>query len=106
MSAGDIATILGALALFITALDGMLQNRKIRSEVQKGLNVTTDTHTIVNSQRTEMAARVEQLEALITGAGDTLPNRREPPNGVERTEIIRQMKQLMRALEQQEKGTT
>jgi hypothetical protein len=56
------ATLITAIALLITSISGIVLQIK---QSGKLLRKTDDVHTIVNSQRTEMIDRIEQLETFI-----------------------------------------
>jgi hypothetical protein len=68
----DLATLITALALFITSVTGIILQVR---QSGKLLSKTDDVHTIVNSQRTEMIERIEQLEGFIRArvSGDNTP---------------------------------
>jgi phosphoglycerate dehydrogenase-like enzyme len=50
-------------------LAGYWAYRKSMAATQKNADGIKDVHGIVNSQRTEMVARIEQLENIIRAAG-------------------------------------
>jgi hypothetical protein len=78
-----IAALLTALALLITSVTGIVLQLRQSNKADIGraqiLQRADDVHTIVNSQRTEMLARIEQLEGFIRRRDDTKDN--TPPPG-------------------------
>jgi hypothetical protein len=57
-----IAALITAMALLITSITGIVLQIRQSSKLYRK---TDDVHTIVNSQRTEMIDRIEQLEGFI-----------------------------------------
>jgi len=80
-----IAALVTATALLITSITGIiLQLRQGRKLITK----TDDVHTIVNSQRSEMIDRIEQLESFIR-ARDKEKGNTPPPGAIPAVEGIR-----------------
>lgn len=77
MTGTDVALIISALGTATTAVIGALV-LLLRKDVKATAEVAATTHEIVNSQRTEMVARIDQLEQLIVGGGAIVP----PPRAV------------------------
>jgi sensor domain CHASE-containing protein len=78
-----IAALVTAMALLITSITGIVLQLRQSNKAEAGraeiLQKTDDVHTIVNSQRTEMIQRIEQLEGFIRRRDDTKDN--TPPPG-------------------------
>jgi hypothetical protein len=75
-----IAALITATALLITSITGIVLQVRQSSKLYKK---TDDVHTIVNSQRTEMIDRIEQLEEFIRARDkDSTP----PPGELRRVE--------------------
>lgn len=64
-----IATLITAIALLLTSVTGIIlqirQSTKADTDRARIITKTDNVHEIVNSQRTEMIDRIEQLEAFI-----------------------------------------
>lgn len=73
-----IAALITAMALLLTSITGIIlqvkQSKKADSGRAEILQKADDVHTIVNSQRTELLDRIEQLESFIrAGNKDDTP---------------------------------
>jgi hypothetical protein len=77
-----IAALITATALLLTSLTGIAlqlrQSKKADAGRAEILQKADDVHTIVNSQRTEMIARIEQLEGFIRRRDDERDNTPPP----------------------------
>lgn len=79
MTGTDVALVISAAGTAITTIIGALV-LAIRKDVKTTASVAATTHEIVNSQRTEMMARIEQLERKIVHDGSELPPSRRVPS--------------------------
>lgn len=76
MTGTDVALIISATGTAITAIIGALV-LLVRKDVKASAQVTATTHEIVNSQRTEMVARIDQLEERLRVMGSLVPPPRD-----------------------------
>jgi hypothetical protein len=78
------AALITAMALLLTSVTGIIlqlrQSNKANRERSTIIQKTDDVHTIVNSQRDDLIARIEQLEGFIRRRDDTRDN--TPPPGL------------------------
>lgn len=80
MAGEQIAAILAAAAVLVTAITGLIVAiRSLKAEVATVKGDIGQVHQIVNSRTDEQIARIDQLEQVITGSTpDVLPPRRIP----------------------------
>jgi hypothetical protein len=68
----SLLTAFGALAIALLGyVTTLITKQKVK--LQQVSNTADDTHKIVNSQRTEMTTRIDQLQASMVAAGIAVP---------------------------------
>jgi hypothetical protein len=66
----NVAAIITALALLVTSISGLIVAMRTRTENKQAIG---EVHTLVNSNATNQAARIEQLGAVLSAAGIEVP---------------------------------
>jgi len=73
VSAGEVAAVIGAVALLYTTIDNSIQSHRLNRKLDQNTQVTGEVHSLVNGTNDLLRARVEQLTQVISNSDEVLP---------------------------------